>query len=532
MRRFLISTLSSSASRRGSAYHHLNDGYAFSGSRTMVSDRAAPQQDTGHKLAWQVNMRKNWRYMSNLTNPPDTIISYNESNLKGEEKDAVRIKVITREHIKPSSPTPQSHRYYKFSMFDQVQVPIYHPLMVFYTNNDSKNIEEVISDRSNHLKQSLSETLTRMYPFAGKLASELHIDCNDDGVYYVETRVNDRLNNVLQKPDHKFLQRLIPVVDSIPNQPFLCSYVSMIQVNFFECGGVSIIFQNNHKLADGNSTMTFMRTWAAIARRDPNQIYPNFVPSQMFPQNPQLPYLPYIPLWYLAVSPVCIKHGKCETKRLCFDALALQKLKAKASKHQPVSRVAAVLALLWKCVTTATYSKPSFLHMPVNIRQRFSPALNEYSIGNVLSGASVRFDPGASNLELASMASNLKNAVADSKGGSVDELKGENAHVRFVDSLRKSMEMVTDFKTEYYLAASMCNSKSKEIDFGWGKPVWVCSGNQLNDDVPLFTNRMMLMDSCSSDGIEAWVTLEKEVMDVVKCNAELLSFASVDPSPL
>ncbi|CAH1440175.1 unnamed protein product [Lactuca virosa] len=254
---------------------------------------------------------------------------------------------FSEEHIKPSSPTPQNLRYFKLSMFDQIQISIYYPFTFFYPNNknnNNKNVEEIITERSNHLKQSLSETLTQFYPFAGKVASELHIDCNDEGVYFIETRVDDRLENVLKKPDNKFLQRLIPVVNSVPNQQLLGSYVSMVQVNFFSCGGVAITVQHNHKLVDGASYMIFLKAWAAIARRDSNLVNPSFVSSSMFPQNPQLPYAPYVPIWCLTISPAYLKHGQCATKRFVFDALALRELKAKASKHQPVSRVVAVLA--------------------------------------------------------------------------------------------------------------------------------------------------------------------------------------------
>ncbi|KAI7740592.1 hypothetical protein M8C21_001533, partial [Ambrosia artemisiifolia] len=440
---------------------------------------------------------------------------------------------ISREHIKPSSPTPQNLRYYKLSILDQIEAPIYNPLMFFYQNhsdNNNKSVEEVIRDRSNHLKQSLSETLTQIYPFAGKVASELHVDCNDDGVYYIETRVDDRLDNVLNKPNNKFLQRLIPVVDS--SEKVLGYHVSMVQVNFFRCGGVSITVQHNHKFADGRSSMIFMNTWASIARQASTRVYPSFVGSSVFPQNPQLPFSPYIPIWYLKTSPALLKHGKSATTRFVFNALALRELKAKASKHQPVSRVVAVLAVLWKCVTDVTHSKPSILHLPVNIRSKCSPKLHEYSVGNSIMGTYAKFDSDINNLEVESMASQLKNAIEAVNAESVDKLRSKNGHVHFVENLRNSMETFSDYKTEYYMTSSLCNLGTKEADFGWGKPIWSCIGSQLNEDVPIFTNRILLMDSCCDEGIEAWVTLEKQVMDVVKCNTELLSFASVDPSPL
>ncbi|KAL7617229.1 hypothetical protein Lser_V15G04353 [Lactuca serriola] len=545
MRRFIVSRLCTSASRPAPSslnhhhhhhHHHQNRdfSYVFCRNPITTSDRGAQLQGNESTLRWLLHKQKIRCFMSSRESPRNTISSYDESESESEERDPIRIEVISEEHIKPSSPTPQNLRYFKLSMFDQIQISIYYPFTFFYQNNknkNNKNVEEIINQRSNHLKQSLSETLTRFYPFAGKVASELHIDCNDEGVYFIETRVDDRLENVLKKPDNKFLQRLIPMVNSVPNQHLLGSYVSMVQVNFFSCGGVAITVQHNHKLVDGASYMTFLKAWAASARKDPNLVNPSFVSSSMFPQNPQLPYAPYVPIWCLTISPAYLKHGQCATKRFVFDTLALRELKAKASKQESVSRVVAVLALLWKCITEETKSKPSVLHLPVNIRPRSSPPMPENSVGNNLLGTCAEFDPHTSDLELPSMAAQLQAAVANVNSEAIEELKGENGHVKFVESLRMSMERFSDFKSEYYLTTSMCNSGTKEADFGFGKPVWACTGN-LNEDIPIFMNRMIMVDSCSGDGIEVWVTLEKQVMDAVRCNSELLSFASVDPSPL
>lgn len=146
-------------------------------------------------------------------------------------------------------------------------------------------------------------------------------------------------------------------------------------------------------------------------------------------------------------------------------------------------------------------------------------------------GTYVGFNPDTSDPKLPLLAAQLKVAVPNVNVEAIEELKGENEHVRFVEILKMSMERFSDFKIKYYLSRSMCNSGTKEADFGFGKPVWACTGN-LNEDIPIFMNRMIMVDSCSGDGIEVWVTLEKQVMDAVRCNSELLSFASVDPSPL
>ena len=70
-----------------------------------------------------------------------------------------------------------------------------------------------------------------------------------------------------------------------------------------------------------------------------------------------------------------------------------------------------------------------------------------------------------------------------------------------------------------------------EADFGCGKPVWSCFG-YLNNDVPLYTNAIMLMDTSTGNGIEAWVTLGQDEMATLECDPDLLLYASVEPSPL
>ena len=45
-------------------------------------------------------------------------------------------------------------------------------------------------------------------------------------------------------------------------------------------------------------------------------------------------------------------------------------------------------------------------------------------------------------------------------------------------------------------------------------------------------NLVILANTRLGDGIEAWVTLDEQEMARLECNPELLTFASLDPSPL
>lgn len=65
--------------------------------------------------------------------------------------------------------------------------------LLFYSSKPAttlqnlKNNDHVI-DVSFLLKKSLSKTLVNFYPLAWKVKDDMQIDCNDDGVHYVETQ--------------------------------------------------------------------------------------------------------------------------------------------------------------------------------------------------------------------------------------------------------------------------------------------------------------------------------------------------------
>lgn len=59
-----------------------------------------------------------------------------------------------------------------------------------------------------------------------------------------------------------------------------------------------------------------------------------------------------------------------------------------------------------------------------------------------------------------------------------------------------------------------------ETDFGWGKPTWVSTTS-----IPM-RNIVILMGTKTGDGIEAWITLNEDVMAEFQANPKLLQFLS------
>ncbi|XP_071912415.1 stemmadenine O-acetyltransferase-like [Coffea arabica] len=137
------------------------------------------------------------------------------------------MEIISKEFIKPSSPTTM----------------------------DSKKTCQ-------HLKQSLSESLTRFYPLAGRIndSNLCFIDCDDSGALFIEAQVHAQLSEKLsQSTAIEELNQYLPLelyahdADNIP---------LAIQISFFECGGMAIGVCISHKVADAMSFVTFMTTWA------------------------------------------------------------------------------------------------------------------------------------------------------------------------------------------------------------------------------------------------------------------------------
>ncbi|KAL4279355.1 hypothetical protein GQ457_03G004320 [Hibiscus cannabinus] len=83
------------------------------------------------------------------------------------------------------------------------------------------------------------QVLTKLYPFAGRLVKDRNaIDCNDQGVEYLEARVcNAEMNQfIMDEIEAKSVNRLTP----FPNELEFTTNILAVQVNKFNCGGLAI----------------------------------------------------------------------------------------------------------------------------------------------------------------------------------------------------------------------------------------------------------------------------------------------------
>ncbi|GMP44499.1 hypothetical protein CsSME_00013412 [Camellia sinensis var. sinensis] len=446
----------------------------------------------------------------------------------------MEVEIISRETIKPSSLTPPHLRTYKLSLLDQF-IPSNHvPIVLFYPMLDNDHVHVT----SQLLKKSLSKTLTRFYPLAGKVRDALTIDCNDEGAFYVEARVKCHLSDFLTQPRVPSMNQFLPYdVAWKRDEPISGLHVTIIQVNIFDCGGIAIGALVSHMTVDGTAFSTFLNSWAATARGSCEAVpRPSFIAPSLFLQSDSVPK----ELTAMGLLKHFLKRGDCVARRFIFDASALATLKAKATsscgQSQSPSRVQAVSSLIWKCFIAASKAtsgayKPILLGHAVNMRPRALPPFSESCMGNFLWLAVAECKDEAKT-ELHHLAGQVNDAIAKVNGDLVKQLQGEEGSLKYCETLEEMRKALHE-GADYLGFTSWCNFGLYEVDFGWGKPTWaspVGSGESIS--TIFYQNMVILIETKQGDGIEAWVSTDEQQMAIFQCDRELQIYASVDQSPL
>ncbi|MCD7447993.1 hypothetical protein HAX54_036813 [Datura stramonium] len=153
--------------------------------------------------------------------------------------------------VKPSTPYESSSGL-KLSFFDQGAPRMYVPILFHYLPTS----EGSIAERCDKLQKSLSQTLTKFYPLAGRFSEdEFTIHCNDEGVEYLETKVNADLAVFPSCKDPTILSSKAEPI-RVPHSRDLLS------------GGRPVVNMEEHAL--GNFYVTVVATLEAKQRKELN----------------------------------------------------------------------------------------------------------------------------------------------------------------------------------------------------------------------------------------------------------------------
>ncbi|KAM7488317.1 hypothetical protein LguiB_025801 [Lonicera macranthoides] len=450
----------------------------------------------------------------------------------------IEVEILSRETIKPYSPTPSHLKTFKLSFLDQISPIVYVPIIFYYplsTAAHHNKTEQIL----NRLKVSLSKTLSVFFPLAGRIRDHLSVDCNDEGVLLSEARVNCHLSEFLEQPQLELLEQFLPC-SQFCMVPLQEAVQVAIQLNVFASGGIAIGACFFHKIVDGATMGAFLKCWAAIASESSSDIpEPDFLAaSEQYPPREEL----RDGLSLLNQSWV-VKNGKGVRRRFVFDATAISSLKDGLTTSNSCganpSRVSVVASFMWKSAMAASRSalgsqhrKSSVLGFSVNMRPRLLPPLPESCFGHMVWQAVAAYKAPSNGEDKADLHAVLVSLLRESVGKLNDitgTIKGDEGF-RGLSKFREEMKELFcgEEDPDAYIFTSWCKFGYNKLDFGWGKPIWVSHiGGSLD---PMFVNYLMLIESASGDGLEAWVCLDERVMAILERDPDFLAFASLNPS--
>ncbi|GMJ12909.1 hypothetical protein like AT3G26040 [Hibiscus trionum] len=427
----------------------------------------------------------------------------------------MEVQIETRKLIKPSSPTPSHLRELKLSCFDQIAPSTYGSFILFFPAPINGGTLE-------KLETSLSEVLTKLYPFAGRLVDDRNvIDCNDQGVEYLEARVyNVGMNQfIMDELEAKSVNRLAPY----PNEMDFTPNILSVQVNKFDCGGLAIGVSLSHKFADAFTIFTVVNAWATCCRTSLDAVKclsfetGSVLPAAVFTVSQKVP----------------VPEDNSETlitKRFFFSSSAMSTLKAKlaplVADSSRLSRAQILIALIWKARIELAKMKHGSLRdslqiFPFNFRGRTGLPIPTNAAGNLFRNVTVRFT--ANTVIHLDLLLHLVNSVGSEIRNAAESFaRAETAEDLFsaaTDSSRVIHEVLVKGNTDICLLTSCCRFSYYEADFGWGKPSWIASAHKAMEMV-------LLLDSGFNDGgIEAWVTLEPNNMARFEQDPDILAYS-------
>lgn len=420
------------------------------------------------------------------------------------------IEVISTDTIKPSSPTPNHLRRHGFSFVDQITPSIFMPCILFYHKDARAHLSN--EECQERIKKSLSECLTRFYPLAGRIKDDVHVDCNDEGVPYMEAKVKCSLSEFLEDPDPAENIKFLPYELDDENETALA-----IQFNSFNCGGLAIGVVFAHKVEDASSFILFLNSWAAIARGSGDTATPIFEGAKIFPPADT------------PLMPIARGTGKenLRIKRFVFDESALASLRAKYTTDDPnieyprPTRVEALSAFIYNRYLAATQpemdpNKIYSIFSIVNLRSRMDPPLSDNYFGNmsvsVASPLSMDDEDDFHNIVIP-----VRDAIKKVDKNYAKDLVETGGYPEFI---MENVERFMNGEVTTLAITSLCRFPLYEADFGWGKPVWIASARLL------YSNLITFFDTRSGRGIEVWINLEEEEMAKFEVDKELLALIS------
>ncbi|XP_013445716.2 stemmadenine O-acetyltransferase [Medicago truncatula] len=365
---------------------------------------------------------------------------------------------------------------------------------------------EAFSNVSTKLKNSLSEALTIFYPLGGRRSDIFSIDCNDEGAIYMEASINMEMKEFLSPPKLELINKLLPCEPN-KTQPYNEVLPQLlVQVNLFKCGGIAIGLCNLHTILDAHSCSIFLKTWSSICNGSRDKICePNLsIASSFFPPRNTIGVRSGV----LKMNDGVEIEIKCSMRRFLFDNKSINEMK-ETSKNEGIIKPTSykvVSSFICKHMIVACMkefcdeSKKQVVNLHVvDIRRRMGENVLQNSIGNLIWPALVVYDNVNKNTNTSDMVKILEEEIGNVNEELFLKVK-DDPRFLWSDECAELMLEGMDKNSISFVFTSWGNMRFKEIDFGWGKPLWIAQRGGTKEATP---NTVVLMETY--EGIEAWL---------------------------
>ncbi|KAF3325191.1 agmatine coumaroyltransferase-2-like protein [Carex littledalei] len=303
----------------------------------------------------------------------------------------MKITIESSRLVKPNynnGNAPSTNHHFRLSAFDKITYNIH------FTNIYTFNPPTLISNIA--IEEGLSKVLAEYREFAGRLGEDPDngnsvIFLNDQGVRFIETTVDSKLEHVLPSKPTKEIESMYPSLYNVGE-------VAQVQLTRFTCGSLVLAFTSHHFVADGHSTSNFLVAWGLATRGIAIDPIPLRTRDILFkPREPPVIQYDHHKTEYMknqCTIKTCGNKSNGEeeeivTHKVHFTINFINKLRAKASAGvpKPYSRFATTLGHLWRVITKARGldgDETTQIRISVNGRMRMDPKVPNKYYGNLV----------------------------------------------------------------------------------------------------------------------------------------------------
>lgn len=386
----------------------------------------------------------------------------------------------------------------------------------------------------NHLKQTLSTTLSYFPPLTGRLIITQHnvttnnnnntscsIICNNLGALFVHaTAQNTTVDDILQSNYTPPIVHSFFPLNGVKNYEATSKPTLAVQVTELS-NGVFIGFTCNHVVADAKSFWHFVNSWSQISKGS-HKIpkLPSF--QRWFPNDIEIPIR--FPFTQIQSQNQDSSEESLESKlaerifHFTKEKIAELKSKANAEAETDKSKISSLQVLLshvWRSVVRCKKHDPQedvFYVLMIDVRPRMIPPLEEDYFGNAVVVDGVRMKAGeVLECEIGKVALEINKMIS------------LHSDEKIRNHYESWLRTPTLFRSGSSLGGNMLAMSSSPRfdvfgnDFGWGKPVAFRSGsgNKNNGKISVFAG-------AEEGSIDVEMCLSYEILEALGNDVEFL----------